>query len=165
MTSALELDHVSYTYQGATKTVLKDVCATFDRGNVYTVVGKSGAGKSTLLSLISGLDLPTKGDVLLGGVSLREMDRDWYRAQKVGVVFQSYNLLTNATALQNIVLSMNISRSSVKDKKGHTYALLERMGIDRETADRKILKLSGGGTTAGWNRSSPGARSGCSHHR
>ncbi|MDR0487789.1 MAG: ABC transporter ATP-binding protein [Propionibacteriaceae bacterium] len=144
MTSALALDHVSYRYEGSTKPVLKDISATFERGSVYTIVGKSGAGKSTLLSLISGLDLPTKGEVLCGGMSLKEMDRDWYRSWKVGVIFQSFNLITNATAVQNIVLSMNISKSKVKDKKTHTYELLERMGIDRETADRKVLKLSGG---------------------
>ena len=144
MTSALALNRVSYQYEGAKKNVLKDVTATFERGSVYTIVGKSGAGKSTLLSLISGLDLPTKGDVLCGGVSLKDMDRDRYRAQDIGVIFQSYNLLTNATALQNVVLSMNISKSKMKDKKGYTYTLLDRMGIDQETADRKILKLSGG---------------------
>ena len=144
MTSALALDHVSYRYEGSTKPVLKDISASFERGSVYTIVGKSGAGKSTLLSLISGLDLPTKGEVLCGGMSLKEMDRDWYRSWKVGVIFQSFNLITNATAVQNIVLSMNISKSKVKDKKTHTYELLERMGIDRETADRKVLKLSGG---------------------
>lgn len=144
MTNALTLNSVSYQYEGAKKEVLKGIDAAFERGCVYTIVGKSGAGKSTLLSLISGLDIATGGDIVCGDVSLKKMDRDKYRAESVGVVFQGYNLLTNATAVQNIVLSMHISRCRVKDKKAYAYALLEKMGIDRETADRKILKLSGG---------------------
>jgi putative ABC transport system ATP-binding protein len=144
MKNVLTLNNVTYQYEGAKKNVLKGINAAFERGVVYTIVGKSGAGKSTLLSLISGLDVPTGGDILCGDVSLKEIDRDKYRAENVGVVFQSYNLLTNATAVQNIVLSMHISKSPEKDKTAYAYALLEKVGIDRETADRKILKLSGG---------------------
>jgi putative ABC transport system ATP-binding protein len=78
------------------------------------------------------------------GEDLKSIDRDDYRAKGIGVVFQSFNLLTNATAVQNIVLSMNISGSAETDKKQFAYDLLEKMGIDRETANRKVLKLSGG---------------------
>lgn len=144
MTNVLTLNNVTYQYEGAKKQVLKGIDASFERGYVYTIVGKSGAGKSTLLSLISGLDTATGGEILCGDVSLKKIDRDKYRAENVGVVFQGYNLLTNATAVQNIVLSMHISKSREKDKKTYAYELLERVGIDRETADRKILKLSGG---------------------
>lgn len=140
----LTLENVTYQYEGARKNVLKGVNAVFEKGLVYTIVGKSGAGKSTLINLISGLDVSTDGDILCENVSLKNIDRDKYRAEKVGVVFQSYNLLTNATAVQNIVLSMHISKSPEKDKTAYAYALLEKVGIDREKADRKILKLSGG---------------------
>ena len=75
---------------------------------------------------------------------LKKLDRDEYRAKGIGVVFQSFNLLTNATAIENIVLSMNINGSPMKDKRAYAYALLEKVGIDRETADRRILRLSGG---------------------
>ena len=142
--SALTIKNVAYRYEGTKKSVLKNVTAAFESGKVYTIVGKSGAGKSTLLSLIAGLDVCTDGDILYGDVSLKTMNRDDYRAKRVGVVFQSFNLITNATAVENIVLSMNISGSGKKDKKAYAYALLEKIGIDRETADRKILKLSGG---------------------
>ena len=144
MTTILTLDNVSYAYEGTTRNVLQGLSADFKKGLVYTIVGKSGAGKSTLLSLLSGLDVTTNGRILLGSKSLNKLDRDTYRSQHVGVIFQSYNLLTNATALQNIVLSMNISKSPEKDKKAYAYALLGKVGIDKETADRKILKLSGG---------------------
>ena len=143
----LELQDVSYRYENGAEAVLKGVSATFESGKVYTIIGQSGAGKSTLLSLISGLDICKEGDILYDGKSMRELDRDEYRAKSVGVIFQGYNLLPNSTAVYNITLSMNISESEIKDKqakKEAAYALLEKVGIDRETADRKILRLSGG---------------------
>lgn len=142
--SVLTLENVTYKYDGATKQVLKNISMDFKPGKVYVIMGKSGAGKSTILSLISGLDLPTSGDVLFKGKSLKQLDRDDYRAKSIGVVFQGYNLLTNTTALENIVLSMNISKSAEKNKKQFALTLLQKVGIDEETANRKVLKLSGG---------------------
>lgn len=142
--SVLSIKNVSYQYEGTKKNVLKNISADFEAGKVYVLMGKSGAGKSTVLSLISGLDLPTNGEILFEGKSLRQFDRDEYRAKSIGVIFQGYNLLTNATALENIVLSMNISGSREKDKKQTALTLLQKVGIDEETANRKVLKLSGG---------------------
>jgi len=142
--SVLTLSNVTYKYEGAKKNVLKGVNAAFDAGKVYAIVGKSGSGKSTLLSLIAGLDICTDGSILHGETDLKELDRDEYRAKGIGVVFQAFNLITNSTAIENIVLSMNISESGEKNKKAFAYSLLEKVGIDRETAGRKILKLSGG---------------------
>jgi putative ABC transport system ATP-binding protein len=143
----LELQNVSYRYDGGTETVLNGISATFESGKVYTVVGQSGAGKSTLLSLISGLDVCKEGSILYEGKNLRELDRDEYRSKSVGVIFQGFNLLLNSTAVYNITLSMNISESNIKNKqakKEYAYDLLEKVGIDYETANRKILRLSGG---------------------
>ena len=142
--SVLTVKNVFYRYEGTKKNVLKGVNASFEPGKVHTIVGKSGSGKSTFLSLISGLDVCTDGTILHNNQDLKKLDRDEYRAKGIGVVFQSFNLLTNATAIENIVLSMNINGSPEKDKKAYAYALLEKVGIDRETADRKILRLSGG---------------------
>ena len=142
--SVLTLSNVTYKYEGTKKNVLKGVSAVFEAGKVYTIAGKSGSGKSTLLSLIAGLDVCTDGEILLGGTDLKKVDRDAYRATGIGVVFQSYNLILNATAVENIVLSLNISGSKVKDKTAYAYEVLQKVGIDRETASRKILKLSGG---------------------
>jgi len=142
--STLSLSNVSYRYPKTDKEVLTGINADFERGKLYAVMGKSGAGKTTLLSLISGLDICKGGTVSFNGQDIKTINRDRYRAQSVGVVFQSYNLLTNATAVENIVLSMNISRDETKDKTTAAYSLLEKVGIDRDTAKRKILKLSGG---------------------
>jgi putative ABC transport system ATP-binding protein len=143
----LELADVSYRYEGSMEYVLKNINTGFESGKVYTVIGESGAGKSTLLSLISGLDVCGEGDVYYKGKNLRELDRDDYRAKSVGVIFQGYNLLVNSTAVYNIVLSMNISEVGIEGrraKKEAAYALLANVGVDRETADRKILRISGG---------------------
>lgn len=142
--SVLALQNVSYKYEGTKKNVLNRVNAEFEAGKVYTIVGKSGSGKSTMLSLIAGLDICKDGDILYENKSLRRINRDEYRAKGIGVIFQSYNLINNASAVRNIVLSMHISDSPEKDKKAFAYSLLEKVGIDRETADRPVLKLSGG---------------------
>ncbi|MEV2910362.1 ATP-binding cassette domain-containing protein [Paenibacillus larvae] len=126
--SVLALQNVSYQYEGTKKLVLKDVNVSFERRKLYTIVGKSGSGKSTLLSLIAGIDLCRYGETLYAGNSLKKLDRDSYRAKRIGVIFQSFNLLTNVTAVENIVLSMNISGSKEKDKKAFAYALWKRSG-------------------------------------
>ena len=142
--SVLEVKNVTYHYQGTNTDVLKRVNATFKEGQVYGIVGQSGSGKSTLLSLIAGLDVATEGEISYGGASLASSDRDAYRAKDIGVIFQGFNLLTNATAIENIVLSMEISGKKVKDARNEALKLLALMGINEEIAKRKVLKLSGG---------------------
>jgi putative ABC transport system ATP-binding protein len=142
--SLLNLKNISYHYDGTKKLVLNGVNAEFENGKVYVIMGKSGSGKTTLLSLISGLDVCSDGEIIYNEKSLKTIDRDKFRAKSIGVVFQSYNLLINATVVDNIVLSMNISGSGIKNKKDFAYGLLEKVGIDKETANRKVLKLSGG---------------------
>ncbi len=142
--SVLTMNNVTYKYDGTTKIVLKNINMDFEKGQLYVIVGKSGAGKSTVLSLISGLDTATSGSICYGGTDMKALDRDKYRAESIGVIFQGYNLLTNATALENIILSMNISGSKEKNKREYALDLLRKVGIDEETAKRKVLKLSGG---------------------
>jgi len=142
--STLALQNVSYKYEGTNKVIFKDVNLQFESGKVYTIVGKSGAGKTTLLSLLSGLDVATDGKIEWSGENLAEINRNRYRARKAGIIFQSLNLLTNATAIDNIVLSMNISDVTGVDKKAHALELLKKVGISPEKAKRKILELSGG---------------------
>jgi putative ABC transport system ATP-binding protein len=142
--STLVLQNVSYKYEGSDKTILEGVNMQFEPGKVYTVVGRSGAGKSTLLNLIAGLDVVTTGRIVYDGVSLAEINRNHYRARKAGIIFQGFNLLTNATAFDNILLSMHISGVKGVNKKARALDLLKKVGISPEKANRKILKLSGG---------------------
>ena len=117
----LKLQNVSYYYEGYPKNVLKDINAEFENGKLYCIIGKSGSGKTTLLSLISGLDKTTGGEILYNGKDIKAIDRDRYRAKDIGVVFQSYNLLINTTAVENIVLSMNISGENPANKNELAY--------------------------------------------
>jgi len=142
--STLALQNVTYKYEGGSKNIFKDVNMDFEKGKVYTIVGKSGAGKSTLLNLLAGLDTATEGSVTYENKSLADMNLNRYRAKNAGIIFQGLNLLTNATAIDNIVLSMNISGVSGVNKKAKAYELLEKVGISKDKATRKILKLSGG---------------------
>lgn len=142
--SALTLKNVTYRYPGAEHDVLQGISAEFNHGQVHTIVGKSGSGKSTLLSIMAGLDVCGGGEIAFKGRSLASTDRDKYRAKDIGVVFQGFNLVTNATAVENIVLSMNIAGSDIRDKSAHAFALLAQLGISEEDALRPVLKLSGG---------------------
>lgn len=140
----LSLEKVSYAYNSMQSEVLHGVTAEFYTGHMYCIMGKSGSGKSTLLSLLSGLDVPTSGKVLYAGEDVSQFNRDEYRSRKIGVIFQGYNLLTNATAVENIVLSMSISGVKEKNKKQYALNLLKKLDIDEVTANRKVLKMSGG---------------------
>ncbi len=142
--SILHLDNISYAYEKSGSPVLCGITADFEAGRMYAIIGKSGAGKTTLLSLISGLDVCTQGMILYNNEDLKGINRNKYRAQNIGVIFQSYNLLPSASAVENVVLAMNLSGDKSMNKKRAAYGLLEKVGIDRKTADRKILKMSGG---------------------
>lgn len=110
--SILKLDNVSYRYKDAPKDnyVFKNINYEFEQGKMYTIKGKSGSGKTNLLSLITGLEKCTDGNVLYDGKNLKKMNLDNYRNTDIGIVFQSYNLLPSLTAIENIMLSMDVSK-------------------------------------------------------
>lgn len=140
--SILELDQISFSY--GKRKVLDGISYRFEKGKMYAVVGPSGVGKTTLLSILAGLAKPQSGKLLYDGRDINRLDKYVYRSRYVGVIFQNFNLLTRYTALENIVLSMDISGQHMKNKKERAVELLEKVGLDREEADRRILKLSGG---------------------
>lgn len=144
--SILKLENVGYRYKDAPKDVyvFKDINYEFEQGKMYAIKGKSGSGKTTLLSLITGLEKCTEGKVLYEDKDLKKMNLDKYRNTDIGIVFQSYNLLPRLTALENIILSMDISKVKVKNKKQKALELMESVGLSKEHSNRKILKLSGG---------------------
>lgn len=145
-TPILSVKKVKYRYSDAPKDeyVLNDINMDFYLGKTYAIRGKSGSGKTTLLSLISGLEKKYEGDILYNEKSLKKMDLDVYRNTDIGIVFQSYNLLPSLTALENIILSMDISKVKVSDKKKKALDLMKSVGLEESLANRRILKLSGG---------------------
>ncbi|WP_297317428.1 ABC transporter ATP-binding protein [Bifidobacterium indicum] len=140
----IALENVSYRYSKQSRMVLGGINAGFRKGDLTCIMGRSGAGKTTLLSLLAGLDTASGGRVLYMGADLADMDRDRYRARQIGTVFQGYNLLNRASAVENIVLSMQISGVKDRRKTESALALLERVGIDGTTARRQVSNLSGG---------------------
>ena len=140
--SILSLQNISFAYDKTS--VLKDISYEFEKGKMYCIIGKSGAGKTTLLSLLSGLAKPTAGEIFYDGKSIAKIDKYTFRSRYIGVVFQSFNLITKYTALENVVLSMDVSGAKIKDKKQKALVLLDSVGLDEDEANRRVLKLSGG---------------------
>lgn len=142
----LNLDNVSYRYADAEADdyVLKDINYSFETGKVYAIKGKSGSGKTTLLSLLSGLENNYEGSIEFAGKELKNIDLDNYRSRDIGIVFQSYNLLPHLTAIENIILSMNVSNLNIANKEEQAISLMEKVGLTKNQKDRRVLKLSGG---------------------
>ena len=146
MSKILEVNNVSYRYDDAEpdEYVLKNINLSFELGKSYAIRGKSGSGKTTLLSLISGLEKKYEGEILYDGKNLAKMDLDKYRNSDIGIVFQSYNLLPQFTAEENIILSMDINNIKNIDKKEKAIELMKQVGLNKSLAKRRVLKLSGG---------------------
>ena len=146
MQNLIEVKELYHRYEDGQKmrAVLKDINITFEAGKLYAVVGSSGSGKTTLLSLLSGLDSVQDGDISYLDQSISDIGYTKYRKEYVNVIFQSYNLINYMTAIQNVITAMDIKKVKVPNKKQKAYEILESLGIDKETADREVLKISGG---------------------
>lgn len=140
----LEVKDLSYKYKDGDSYVLKNLNFAFEEGLVYAIKGKSGCGKTTFLSLISGLEKYEEGSIRFLGEELKTIDLDYYRSRDIGIVFQSFNLLPGLSAIENIILAMNVIGVKDKDKKALAIKLLESVGLNEEKGDRRVLKLSGG---------------------
>jgi putative ABC transport system ATP-binding protein len=125
-------------------TIVHDVSFDIASGESVAIVGESGAGKSTLLALLAGLDLPSSGRVLLEGQDLARLDEDGrarLRAQRVGFVFQSFHLIPALTALENVMLPLELSGSS--EARRAALDSLDRVGLRARTGHYP-RQLSGG---------------------
>ena len=125
-------------------TILADITITIARGETVAVVGASGSGKSTLLGLMAGLDLPSDGSVELCGQSLAELDEDGrarLRARKVGFVFQSFHLLPGLTALENVMLPIELAGGDAPERAARD--VLGRVGLSARLGHYP-RQLSGG---------------------
>jgi len=125
-------------------TILEGVSFTIIAGESVAIAGVSGSGKSTLLSLLAGMDLPSHGDVSLCGQSLVDLDEDGrakLRGQHVGFIFQSFQLLPNLTALENVMLPLEVLGG--KNAKRRATELLARVGLSKRI-NHQPNQLSGG---------------------
>lgn len=142
--SVLRLENMGFAYSKTDKMVLKNINYDFESGKIYAITGKSGAGKTTLLSVLSGLCEPTEGKIYVDNIDITKMNKYDYRSKEVGVVFQSFNLLPKLTAIENVLLSMDIAKIKNKEKKQYALDLLKKVGLNEDEANRRVLKLSGG---------------------
>lgn len=142
----LSVKNVSYRYKDAPKGeyVFKDLSFDFEKGKIYSIKGRSRSGKTTFLSLISGLEKKYEGEIYFKDKLLKKINLDKYRNRDIGIIFQSYNLLSHLTALENIILSMDINHTRKIKKKEKAIELIEKVGLTKSHANRRILKLSGG---------------------
>ena len=125
-------------------TILEDVSFEIAAGEAVAILGASGSGKTTLLGLLAGLDVPSAGQVLIDGVDLAALDEDGrasLRRRMVGFVFQSFQLLPALTALENVMLPMELAGSS--SARESALGLLTRVGL-AERLDHYPRQLSGG---------------------
>jgi putative ABC transport system ATP-binding protein len=142
----IAVQHVfkSVTDSTGSLTILRDIDFTLNKGETAAIVGASGSGKSTLLSIVAGLDTPSSGTVHIDGVDLFALDEDQraaLRAQKVGFVFQSFQLLGNLTALENVMLPLELAGQ--RDARATATQMLRRVGLGERLASYPKV-LSGG---------------------
>ena len=143
---AIEVSHLSKRVADAAGelTILKDVNFTVQAGGTLAIVGASGSGKTTLLGLLAGLDTPSEGTVVLNGVDIYELDEDGrarLRMAGLGFVFQSFQLLSHLTALENVMLPLELRGD--RDAKARAEAMLGRVGLSNRL--RRYPKFMSGG--------------------
>jgi putative ABC transport system ATP-binding protein len=142
----LKTEHLSREVSSpeGTLTIVRDVSLSIAARESVAIVGPSGAGKSTLLAILAGLDLPTSGRVWLAGTDLTTLDEDGrarLRAQRVGFVFQSFHLIPSLTAIENVMLPLELAGRS--DARALAAQMLERVGL-APRIEHYPRQLSGG---------------------
>lgn len=128
-------------------TAVNDISLGIPSGVFATIIGKSGSGKSTLLSLLGALDKPTSGSIDVDGKDITRLgDRKLinYRRDKIGFIFQNYNLVPNLTAIENVMLPMEFAGVKKDQQLQRAERLLKSVGFDDVKAKRRPARLSGG---------------------
>lgn len=146
--NVIELRNVGKTYcmGDISLEVLKGVDLNIEKGDFVVIVGPSGSGKSTLMNQVGVLDVPTTGKILLGGQDiskLGESDLAQLRGQKIGFIFQQFNLIHTLTALENVILPTIFQNTPEKERLERAKALLEQVGLG-DRMNHKPNELSGG---------------------
>ncbi len=144
----IKLENVWKIYQlGETRlNVLKEINLEISPGSFITIMGASGSGKSTLLHLLGCLDIPTKGKIFFEGQDISELSQDQLaeiRGQKIGFVFQQFNLLANLSSLENVMLPMTFNGVNEKERIERAKTLLTSLKLEKRVFHRP-LELSGG---------------------
>ena len=145
----LKVKHIKRQYKSGDTIVVavSDVSFEVPEGKFVSIIGRSGSGKSTLLSLMGALDKPTSGTIEIDNqdiTKLNDHELIKYRCGKIGFVFQSYNLVPNLTAVENVMLPMEFAGVSKADRIARAQKILEEVGLTADKQTRKPGRLSGG---------------------
>jgi putative ABC transport system ATP-binding protein len=145
----LQLTNVKRIFKSSDVKVLavNDISLEVPDGQFASIIGRSGSGKSTLLSMLGALDKPTSGSIKIDGTDITKLHDHQlikYRCKKIGFVFQSYNLVPNLTAIENVTLPMEFAGISKKTREVRARRLLQQVGFEENQMNRKPGKLSGG---------------------
>jgi putative ABC transport system ATP-binding protein len=148
LSSLIQLEHVSKVYRlgDVTVSALRSVSLTINEGEFVAIMGASGSGKSTLMNILGCLDVPTSGRYLLSGYPVSDFDRDMLaevRNRKLGFVFQTFNLLSRTSAVENVELPMLYAGVSSAERHRRAVAALTRVGLSQRL-DHRPNQLSGG---------------------
>tara|TARA_B110000240_G_scaffold198371_1_gene258864 strand:- start:1312 stop:2004 length:693 start_codon:yes stop_codon:yes gene_type:complete len=146
MTKILKIHELEKTYTSGSKelTVLSDISFDIEKGSIFSIVGPSGSGKTTLLGLCAGLDHPNNGSIALCGSNLQDLDEDeraLLRNKEVGFIFQNFQLLPTLTALENVIVPLELQGEKNATKFG--LELLEKVGLS-DRVHHYPSQLSGG---------------------
>jgi putative ABC transport system ATP-binding protein len=137
----------SFNSAGHKVSAVDDINLVVGAGDFVSVIGRSGSGKSTLLSLLGALDKPTKGSIEVDGQDITKLHDHaliHYRANSIGFVFQSYNLVPNLSAIENVMLAMEFAGMPKAEREPRARQLLEQVGLDETKQQRRPARLSGG---------------------
>jgi putative ABC transport system ATP-binding protein len=145
----LKVTNLTKQFSGSGNKVLAvdNISFQVPEGSFVSIIGKSGSGKSTLLSMLGALEKPSNGKIEVDGHDVTKMHDNKlikYRCNKIGFIFQNYNLVPNLTALENVMLPMEFAGSSRKKRTKQAESLLEEVGLDKAKQNRKPGRLSGG---------------------
>ncbi len=147
--AVLSLNDVKKSYKlgdGTEFPVLKGINVSFEKGELVSIIGESGSGKSTLMNIIGGLDSKFEGEVLVDGKnigSFTEKELDIYRKNKIGFIFQSFNLVPHLTILDNVALALTLSNVKRSEQVERAKEMLEKVGL-KDHIHKKPNQLSGG---------------------
>ena len=142
----VEIRDISFSYknQHENKQILSGVNASFEDGTFNCILGESGSGKTTLLNCLAGIEDVNEGAIEISGKIMNKKQAESLRRSEISMIFQSYNLIPYMSAVENVLVAMDISENVSKPNRDIAVQLLHNLKLDGKKIDRKVTILSGG---------------------